>query len=231
MKTVRAMLPLIRLSFAAMCIYSLSGLVARAEDSPKLPPPKDPALHAELLRRTKVDQEARLAMIAWMKEHGQAGTVQTAALSKEKQAEFEKLSAKVKEADEANTKWLQELVERQGWPTNTLAGKDGANAAWLLVQHADADPKFQRRCLDLMTKLPKDEMSQTNLAYLTDRVLLAEGKKQLYGTQFTAIDGKWQPRPLEDEANVDKRRAEAGLQPIAEYAKQIEQIYGESAKK
>ena len=70
-----------------------------------------------------------------------------------------------------------------------------ARKAWLLVQHADADVKFQRRCLDLMARLPKGEVSISNLAYLTDRVLLAEGKKQLYGTQFTSVDGKWQPGP------------------------------------
>jgi hypothetical protein len=125
-----------------------------------------------------------------------------------------------------NTKWLKGVVERHGWPTNRLVGADGARAAWLLVQHADADPEFQRRCLELMAKLPKNEVSQSNLAYLTDRVLLAEGKKQLFGTQFTAVDGKWKPRPLEDEANVDKRRAEAGLPPLAEYIKLIEQEYG-----
>ena len=80
------------------------------------------------------------------------------------------------------------------------------------------------------SKLPKEELSQSNLAYLTDRVLLAEGKKQLYGTQFTVVDGKWKPRPLEDEANVDKRRAEVGLPPLAEYTKLIEQAYGGSKK-
>src|SRR5262249_39440616 len=185
---------------------------------------------SELLGRTKTDQEARKAMMQWMKGHGPDGVGVTAVLGKEAKAAFEKLTAKVKAVDEDNTKWLKGVVGRHGWPTNTLVGKDGANAAWLLVQHADADPKFQRRCLDLMAKLPKDEVSQSNLAYLTDRVLLAEGKKQLYGTQFTFVDGKWKPRPLEDEANVDQRRAEAGLPPLAGYIKLIEQQYGSPKK-
>jgi hypothetical protein len=33
-----------------------------------------------------------------------------------------------------------------------LVGEDGAHAAWLLAQHADRDPAFQRRCLDLLTQ-------------------------------------------------------------------------------
>jgi uncharacterized protein (TIGR03067 family) len=193
-------------------------------------PVKEPELRSELLGRTKADQEARKAIMQWMKDHGpDSGTAADA--SKELKAEYEKLRAKVTALDTDNTKWLQGVVDRHGWPSITLVGKDGANAAWLLVQHADADPKFQRRCLDLMAKLPKDEVSQLNLAYLTDRVLLAEGKKQVYGTQFIFVDGKWRPRPLEDEANVDKRRAEVGLQPLAEYAKLIEKQSGGSPKK
>lgn len=77
-----------------------------------------------------------------------------------------------------------------------------------------------------MTRLPGEEVSRRNVAYLTDRVLLAEGKKQVYGTQFILEKGKWKPRPLEDEANVDRRRAEVGLPPLAEYAKEIEAYYG-----
>ena len=73
-------------------------------------------------------------------------------------------------------------------------------------------------------------MSQPNVASLTDRVLLAEGTKQRYGTQVTVVDGKWTPRPLEDEAHVDKRRAAAGLSPLAEYLKLIEREYGRPKK-
>lgn len=192
------------------------------------PPPtaKDPGLRTELLRRTKTDQDARFAIINWMKANGS-----NEKLSDERKAEYQKLLHAVETADLENTNWLKEIIAKQGWPTFTLVGKDGAQSAWLLVQHADADPKFQRQCLDLMTKLPKNEMSQKNFAYLTDRVLLAEGKKQIYGTQFTTIDGKVQPRPLEDPVNVDKRRAEVGLSTLAEYAKIIEGQYGTPKKK
>jgi hypothetical protein len=99
------------------------------------------------------------------------------------------------------------------------------------VQHADRDRKFQRKCLDLMTALPKQEFSQRDLAYLTDRVLLAEGKKQLYATQMETADGKWVPRPLEDPENVDQRRADHGLEPLAKYIKQIESVYGPAPSK
>jgi hypothetical protein len=212
-------------------VFGVSGFIALGDDTPRPMPMKDAELRRELLHRTKTDQEARKALIQWINDHGSNRVFDAAKLSKEKQAEYEKVVARMIEVDADNTKWLKSVVEEHGWPGNSLVGADGAKSAWLLVQHADADPKFQRRCLDLMTALPKGEVLPSNLAYLTDRVLLAEGKKQLYGTQFISVDGQWQPRPIEDEANVDKRRAEAGLPPLAEYAKEMQQQYGGSPKK
>jgi hypothetical protein len=209
----------------------LGATFAAADDAPQSNSAKEPELRLELLRRVKVDQDARMALVAWKKERGYVDAVDVAALSPELKAEYDKLSTALTQADRANTERLSAIVEQHGWPTNSLVGADGANAAWLLVQHADKDTKFQRKCLDLMVKLPKDEVSQRDLAYLTDRVLLHEGKKQLYGTQMTIADGKWEPQPLEDPAHVEQRRAEAGLEPLAEYIKLMESFYGSPGKK
>jgi hypothetical protein len=150
----------------------------------------DEALRAELLRRVDKDQAARLAhdSDAWG------------------------------EADRENLPWLRGVIAAHGWPGTSLVGPDGAHAAWLLVQHADADPGFQRRCLDLMTAaVQAGEATQRDLAYLTDRVLLAEGSQQEYGTQLISRGGTWVPRNLRDLEGVDERRAAAGLGPLAEH--------------
>lgn len=186
----------------------------------------NPDLRDELQKRGKVDQDARGRLIEWTKANGG----DTTALPAEKKAEFAKLSDDTAKVDADNTKWLSGVVDKDGWPTSSQVGKQAAHTAWLLVQHADADPKFQRKCLDLMAKLPKGEADAKDVAYLTDRVLLAEGKKQVYGTQFHTPNGKWEPRPLEDEMNVDKRRAEVGLSSLAEYKKQLEAVYGPAKK-
>jgi hypothetical protein len=81
-----------------------------------------------------------------------------------------------------------------------------------------------------MSRAPRDQVNVGDLADLTDRVLLAEGKKQVYGTQFTLVNGKCKPRPLKDEANVDKRRKEVGLEPLADYFNQAESFNGGSKK-
>ena len=208
--------------FALLFVAATAAAVA---DEPKAEV-KNPDLRDELQKRGKTDQEARGRLIEWMKANGG----DTTNLPAEKKAEFAKLSDEMAKVDANNTKWLGGVVDKDGWPMVSQVGKEAAGTAWLLVQHADADPKFQRKCLDLMTKLPKGEADAKNVAYLTDRVLLAEGKKQVYGTQFHSPNGKLEPRPLEDEANVDKRRAEVGLSSLAEYKKQLEAVYGPAKK-
>jgi hypothetical protein len=130
---------------------------------------------------------------------------------------------KMMKVDQDNTAWMKEVVEKHGWPGKSMVGKDGAFAAWLLVQHADADPKFQAFCLELMKQAQEqDEVRSVDVAYLTDRVLVAQGKKQLYGTQFITMFGKMVPRPIEDEPNLDARRAKMGLGPFEDYKKIME---------
>ncbi len=57
------------------------------------------------------------------------------------------------------------------------------------------------------------------LALLEDRVLMGQGKKQVYGTQVTfhQTTGKPELYPVENEPEVDSRRARVGLPPFREY--------------
>ena len=118
--------------------------------------------------------------------------------------------------DQENAAWLKRIIECHGWPDRRLVGDEGSEHAWLLAQHADHDPVFQRRCLDLLDDaVARGDASPINLAYLTDRVRLAHGQRQLYGTQYeSAPGGSWQPRPIQDPALVNERRAAIGMNPI-----------------
>jgi len=129
--------------------------------------------------------------------------------------------------DAENLPWLKNVVAEVGWPGRSMVGGDGAHAAWLLAQHADRDPAFQRSCLDLLTEAAKHgEATVIELAYLTDRVLLAEGQPQEYGTQMTGGEHGWAPRNLRDPDNVDERRAAVGLGPVSEYIARITRSEG-----
>lgn len=91
--------------------------------------------------------------------------------------------------------------------------------AWLLAQHADRQLDFQRRALSLLAVAAESgEATCRQLAYLTDRVRMNEGREQLYGTQIAdVIDGRPVARPVEAPDRLDERRQRIGLEPFAQY--------------
>lgn len=134
--------------------------------------------------------------------------------------------------DRCHTRVVRLLLAQHGWPGNQRVGRDGAQAAWLLVQHADHDVQFQADCLKLLrAAVERDDASRQHLALLTDRVLVGQGKPQIYGTQFTqSRDGNYVPRLIEDPARVDERRSALGLPTLAEYERRLNEIYRPASK-
>ena len=133
-------------------------------------------------------------------------------------------------SDQARTDRLAEIVDEYGWPTFDMVGKDGATAAWTIAQHSDHDVEFQKQALELLeAAMDDDQADPTEWAYLVDRVATNEGRPQVYGTQGGCVDGHADIGPLEDEANVEARRADVGLQPLADYLKEFSAICAEEA--
>jgi hypothetical protein len=129
------------------------------------------------------------------------------------------------------TKRIKEIINQYGFPTISMVGKDGSQAAWLLVQHADENLTFQKRVLKLMLEADKkNDVNKDNLAYLIDRVRVNSGKPQIYGTQYKEENGKIVSKPIEDEKNVDKRRKSVGLQPLSVYISEANESLLEKSK-
>jgi hypothetical protein len=162
-------------------------------------------LAVEILRRRDADQAARSALL-----HNDPEAVE-----------------RVTQIDDQNAAWLSEVVDEVGWPGRSLVGESGAHAAWLLAQHADRYPRLQQRCLTLMKDaVALGEASPADLAYLTDRVLLAKGKLQIYGTQIIARDRRFIASRLSDPETVDIRRAAVGLEALEAYLSRALDSYG-----
>lgn len=124
-----------------------------------------------------------------------------------------------------NAECLDRIIDEFGWPGKSLVGSDGAEAAWLILQHAIGSPAFQRKCLPtLWEAVEADEMPAYQVAYLDDRIRVFEERPQRYGTQFD-WDGSGQlnPHPIEDPEKVDEYRASVGLGPLAEKTRQMRQ--------
>jgi hypothetical protein len=110
----------------------------------------------------------------------------------------------------SDTRYLKGVVEQFGWPKISDVGRDGAQAAWQLLQLADDDPAFQVSCLALLRELPPNEVAPRNVAYLEDRILARSGEPQRYGTQH----GGWSTS-IDDQSNLDDRRRSVGLEPYS----------------
>lgn len=136
---------------------------------------------------------------------------------------------KLRELDSLNTVAMKEIIEKYGWPTISKVGEKASKMAWLLVQHADAETEFQKKCLALMRDQPEGEVDKMDVAYLEDRVRVHDGKPQIYGTQFyTDGKGNFGPRPIEDVNNLEQRRKEVGLGSFEEYKVQMGKRWGSS---
>lgn len=133
----------------------------------------------------------------------------------------------VNKVDVENTNKLKEIVKEHGWIDSIRFGEDAAKAAWFIVQHADKDLKFQKYCLSLMQAINDQPSIKRRIAYLTDRILVAENKPQLYGTQLMDHLDYLLLRPVEDMPNLNQRRLSMDLETIEEYKRLVEQSFGQ----
>jgi hypothetical protein len=65
----------------------------------------------------------------------------------------------------------------------------------------------------------KGELKKDMLAIYIDRIKMYKGEKQIYGSQIIYNKDKkiMELYPVEDEATVNDKRAEVGLDPLREY--------------
>ena len=200
------------LAFTVM-LMPISELFADEPDPARLE-----TVRAELIDLAERDRKAREAMVGAWELDGEGG--------------FKidpEIWAQVEAIDAESLAYLTALVEEMGWPTIAMVGEDGSGAAWLLVQHAMGDLEFMAHVLQLMEPmLANGQVSPKHYALLKDRVLLAQGEPQIYGTQFQDDGtGVLRPQATEDWEGVEARRLAMGLAPLADYAESIKERYGQ----
>jgi hypothetical protein len=117
--------------------------------------------------------------------------------------------------DHKNQELVISLLEKCGMPASEEVSEKQLFIIWLVLQHANK--KYRKKYFPEIEKavnngyLPKEQY-----ALMKDRILMEEGKPQLYGTQIT--NGKLYK--LESPETVNERRKEMGMKPIEEYLKQ-----------
>lgn len=111
-----------------------------------------------------------------------------------------------------------EIIETRGWPGTSLVGGRANAAVWLVIQHAPID--VQERYLPLFRKsVAGGESLGRHLALLEDRILMRNGRPQVYGSQIRTNPetGEHYLYLVDDPRGVNERRASVGLGAIEEY--------------
>ncbi|HEY0765548.1 MAG TPA: VWA domain-containing protein [Pyrinomonadaceae bacterium] len=125
-----------------------------------------------------------------------------------------------------DTAKLCQLLKTNGWPTMASAGEQGVYATFQILKNAGTF-ELQRDLLPvIVAAIKKDPIQKREFAGLYDRLRVSAGMKQLFGTQAVSMGGFLVLYPIEDQANLDERRAEFGLGSIDLYIKSLERTYG-----
>ena len=207
--------------------------VARADDAPT--PPTDapvsmarnPALRDELLAMLERELAAAEAVYAVADADASVGrelerrlagpaTPLITALAAWDEAPLQ--AGTLLEVNAANADRLAALVEELGWPGLRAVGADGADAAWMLAQHADRSNELRRAWLSALREaVNTGDADPRHLATLADRVAAVAGEPQPYGTiALLADDGEVEyPLPPADPGSLDARRIAIGLPATA----------------
>jgi hypothetical protein len=118
--------------------------------------------------------------------------------------------------DNIHTFKIRHIIEKHGYPTKKMVGAKALHQFWLLIQH-QTDTELQENCLFHCG------FNQIDEAFLTDRICVHKGKKQIYGTQFRRNKkGKIELAPVENKKELEKRRKQAGLSTVKEYERVME---------
>ena len=124
------------------------------------------------------------------------------------------------EIDTQNLITIKNLIKKCGMPTLEEVNSKQMSAIWLVFQHADND--IRKEYFPLLKQAAKNgDIKKSAMALMEDRILMYDGKPQVYGSQVIKDNktDKWKLYNLENKETVDRRRKEVGLNPLSEYLK------------
>lgn len=137
-----------------------------------------------------------------------------------KSEEYEYFWFLIQKQDSISSNKLITILDNYGWLGKSRIGNTANQTIWLTIQHSDL--KTQEKYLPLLKESVKNGESEGwHLAFLEDRILMRNKKKQLYGTQAVWDNDLKKNKiwPIVDVKTVNQRRIQLGLEPIEEYVK------------
>lgn len=126
---------------------------------------------------------------------------------------------KMAETDQRDAPPLQTILDKYGVPTYDMVGEQAAGDFVLMILHQP--PQFRQQVLPkLKANVDAGQADPESYAKVYDRSQRDVGKNQLYGEQLECKAGEtMHEAPIEDEAGINRRRAELGLIRVELYAR------------
>jgi hypothetical protein len=145
--------------------------------------------------------------------------------------EMTEVWARIQISDSINLLKVRKIIDSLGWLGPDSIGERGSRTLFLVIQHSDQ--QTQEHYLPIMREAAqKGDADKSSLALLEDRVALAQGKRQIYGSQVgRGKDGKYYVLPLENPDSVDIRRRSMALGRMSYYLKNWDMTWDVEAYK
>jgi hypothetical protein len=182
--------------------------------------PEDAVVFAEArLRQTAIEERYKE-----LTPSNPALRDQISRLVKDDQAVREKAGfdlEKMEQADRRTAGPLKAIFDRYGVPTFDMVGMQAAKDFVVMVQHQSADFRSEV-LLKLKANVDAGQGEPGMYAMVYDRTQRDHGRNQLYGEALECATGKpLTEAPIDDEANVNNRRATMGLMRVELYARLV----------
>lgn len=119
-----------------------------------------------------------------------------------------------------NERKIRMLLDKHGWPPKDIIGEQGNRTICNVLQHCENEIRI--KYLPMMRQAVKEkQIPPRYLVRTEDRIATERGDPQIYGGQmkFYPETKSFNVWPVHDPVNIDKRRAEIGLEPIAVFLK------------
>lgn len=123
-------------------------------------------------------------------------------------------------SDNKSLQTVVSILENCGMPTLEVVDQKHLYIIWLTLQHND---NYYRKKYfhQIQALVKKGYLHKSFEAMMKDRILVQDGKPQIYGTQVIFNDSlkKWELCPIENPKLLREERIKMGLEPINTYLK------------
>lgn len=217
------------LSLAAAVLVTMAGVFTGAVLAQEkcLQPGKAAEIRKQVVAETQMPEDAALKeqLVAAGKVLAAAEHQATIGDHSDKGSK-EDLRAVFEKTKSTQTALVCSILNERGWPMRSAVGAEGSDSFLFLIAKA-LPVKMQLELYPIVyDAFAGNEIDRGELiAVYIDRLRLAIGQKQLFGTQVYVRDGFLVLAPIDRPDIVEERRAEFRLQPLRSYERFLEISY------